>query len=210
MEFRPKWRGQYFASFDKFWNRLFLWFVNDPELSDVKIRTDKPIYNPGDSAIIEITSLSPESIDKNSLPTVTFPDGRKQEIDIESVSDNRYQGGFQVEKGGIYKISIVPAGESEKYNNLTKSETIFIVEPPENEVKGPTENKEFLKFIADKSGGKYITIRDNLDKLNLDTSKKKTITGYETKKLWDNPFIFLFIIGMLSSEWLLRRRWGLK
>jgi len=29
--------------YDKFWNRLFLWFVNDPELSDVKIRTDEPI-----------------------------------------------------------------------------------------------------------------------------------------------------------------------
>jgi len=196
--------------YDKFWNRLFLWFVNDPELSDVKIRTDKPIYNPGDSAIIEITSLSPESIDKNSLPTVTFPDGRKQEIDIESVSDNRYRGEFQVEKGGIYKISIVPAGESEEYQNLTKSETIFIVEPPENEVRGATENKELLKLIADKSGGEYITIRDNLDKLNLDVSKKKTITGYKTEKLWDNPFIFLLIIGMLSSEWLLRRRWGLK
>jgi len=196
--------------YDKFWNRLFLWFVNDPELSDVKIRTDKPIYNPGDSAIVEITTLSAESIDKNSLPTVTFPNGQKQEIDIESFSDNRYRGEFKVEEGGIYKISIVPAGESEEYQNLTKSETIFIVELPENEIRGPTENSELLKLIANKSGGKYITIRDNLDKLNLDTSKKKTITGYKTEKLWDNPFIFLLIVGMLSSEWVLRRRWGLK
>ncbi len=196
--------------YDKFWNRLFLWFVNDPELSDVKISSDKPIYNPGDSALIEITTLTSESINKNRLPTVTLPDGRKQEIDIESVSDNRYRSEFKVEEDGIYRISIVPAGESGEYQNLTKSETIFIVEPPEYEVKGPTENKELLKLIADKSGGEYISIWDSLDKLNLDTSKKKTITGYKTEKLWDNPFIFLLIIGMLSSEWLLRRRWGLK
>lgn len=196
--------------YDKFWNRLFLWFVNDPELSDVKIRSDKPIYNPGDIAIIEITTLTPESINKESLPNLTFPDGKEQKIDIESVSDNRYRGEFKVEDDGIYRISIVPAGESGEYQNLTRTETIFIVEPPEKEVKGPTENRELLKLIADKTAGRFITIEDNLDKLNLDSSKKKTITGYKTEKLWDNPFIFLLIIGMLSSEWILRRRWGLK
>ena len=196
--------------YDKFWNRLFLWFVNDPELSDVKIRSDKPIYNPGDTAIVEITTLTPESLNKNSLPTVTFPDGQEQDIDIESVSDNRYRGEFEVKESGIYRISIVPAGESGQYQNLARTETIFIVEPPESEIKGPTENKELLKFTADETGGRFITLEDNLDKLNLDSSKKKTITGYKTEKLWDNPFIFLIIIGMLSSEWILRRRWGLK
>jgi hypothetical protein len=202
--------GKISPLYDKFWNRLFLWFVNDPELSDVKIRSDKPIYNPGDTAIIEITTLTPESINKESLPNLTFPDGKEQKIDIESVSDNRYRGEFKVEDDGIYRISIVPAGESGEYQNLTRTETIFIVEPPEKEVKGPTENRELLKLIADKTGGRFITIEDNFDKLNLDSSKKKTITGYKTEKLWDNPFIFLLIIGMLSSEWILRRRWGLK
>ena len=202
--------GNVSPHYEKFWNRLFLWFVNDPELRDVKINTDRPIYNPGEKAKIEITTLTPENINKNSLPIVTLPNGQKQEIEVQSISTNRFSGEFKAQENGIYKISVVPDGESEQYQDLNKSETIFIVEPPENEVRGPTANSDILKLIASKSGGKFITTNEKPEKLNLDTSKKKTITGYKTKKLWDNPFIFLLLIGMLSSEWLLRRRWGLK
>jgi len=202
--------GNVSPHYEKFWNRLFLWFVNDPELRDVKINTDKPIYNPEETAKTEITTLAPENINKNSLPIITLPNDQEQKIELESISQNRYSGEFKVQENGIYKISVVPDGESAQYRDLNKSETIFIVEPPENEVRGPTSNQEILKLIAEKSGGKYITTNEGPEKLKIDTSKKKTITGYKTKKLWDNPFIFLLLIGMLSSEWLLRRRWGLK
>lgn len=196
--------------YDKFWNRLFLWFVNDPELRNVKIITKNPIYNPGDDAIIEITTLEPESISNVSSAIMTLPNGNQKEIELERLSQNRYTGEIKVEEQGIYRVSIVPEGESEKYTDLNKSETVFIVEPPEKEVRGPTENSDFLKLIADKSGGEYITTLQNPEDLRLDISTKKSITGYKTKKLWDNPFIFLLIIGLLSTEWLLRRRWGLK
>ena len=198
------------SHYEKFWNRLFLWFVNDPELKDVKINTDKPIYNPGDNAKIEISTLAPESINKNSLPIITTPNGEKHEIELEGISLNRYSGEFKVQENGIYKVYIVPEGESEKYKDLNRSETIFIVGPPEDEVKGPTANQDIMELIAQKSGGEYITIDESPQKLKMDASKKKTIAGYKTNKLWDNPFIFLLLIGMLSSEWLLRRRWGLK
>jgi len=196
--------------YDKFWNRLFLWFVNDPELGDLKINTDKPVYNPGDTVKMEVATLESGSIGDNSRLVITLPDGQEQEIELKNISDNRFGGEFEAGENGIYKASIVPEGESRKYTELNRSETKFIVEPAENEVKGPTANNEILKIIASKSGGRFITTRDNLEKLDLDPSKKKTITGYKTKKLWDNPFIFLLIIGMLSSEWILRRRWGLK
>ena len=202
--------GNLSAHYEKFWNRLFLWFVNDPELRDVKINTDKPIYNPGENAKIEISTLAPESINKNSLPVITLPNGQEKRIELNNISPSRYSGEFKVEENGIYKISVVPEGESEKYRDLNKSETIFIVEPPENEVRGPTANQDIMKLIAQKSGGSFITTKESPEKLNIDPSKKKTIAGYKTKKLWDNPVIFLLLIGMLSSEWFLRRRWGLK
>lgn len=196
--------------YDKFWNRLFLWFVNDPELRNVKISTKKPIYNPGDSATIEVSTLEPENTSNVSRAIITLPNGEQKEIELERSSQNRYTGEFTVQELGIYKVSVIPDGEAEEYKDFNESETIFIVEPPEKEVRGPTANLELLKLIADKSGGEYITTDQNPEELRLDTSKKKSITGYKTKKLWDNPFIFLLIIGMLSTEWLLRRRWGLK
>ena len=202
--------GNVSPHYEKFWNRLFLWFVNDPELNDIKVNTDKPIYNPGENAKIEISTLSPENINNNTLPVAAFPNGEHMAVELEGISPNRYSGELKVAENGIYKISVVPHGESEQYRDLEKSETIFIVEPPENEVRGPTANVDILKIIAERTGGKYITTDQGLQELKIDASRKKIITGYKTKKLWDNPLTFLVLLGLLSSDWLLRRRWGLK
>ncbi len=34
------------------------------------------------------------------------------------------------------------------------------------------------------------------------------ITGREIKELWDMPVVFLLVLALKSTEWLLRRRWG--
>ena len=86
----------------------------------------------------------------------------------------------------------------------------FIVEPPAKEVRGPTSDEGYLKSIASGNGGVYIRAGDGADRLRIDDSRKKTVTGYETKELWDSPFFLLLILGLLFSEWSLRRRWGLK
>lgn len=208
--FSPEGKDNVSPHYEKFWNRLFLWFVNDPELRDLKISTDKPIYSPGDNAKLEIATLNPETINQETLPIVTLPDGTERTIEIERMSPERYSGEIEARQEGIYKISVAPKGVSEKYQDLNKSETIFMVEPSQNEVRGPTANAEFLKTIAGDSGGEYITTNESPQELRIDVSKKKTITGYKTEKLWDSPLIFIVLIGMLSSEWVLRRRWGLK
>lgn len=208
--FGPGSEGNVSPHYEKFWNRLFLWFVDDPELQDIKITTDKPIYNTGEKAKLEVRALTSEDIDQNTLPVVVMPDGAEQTIEIKEVSPDTYTEEFQVEEEGIYKISFVPGSTSEVFQDLNKSETIFMAEPPQSEVRGPTANSELLKTISENTGGKYITTDTSPVSLKLDTSRKKILTGYETKKLWDNTFVFLLLIGLLSSEWLLRRRWGLK
>jgi uncharacterized membrane protein len=202
--------GKVSPHYEKFWNKLFLWFLNDPELKDIKVKTDKPIYNPGENAKIEISTLQEDLINRKSILSLTYPKGEENEIELEKISPNRVSAKVQVEENGIHKISITPDGESGLYNDLNSGETIFIVEPPEKELRGPTANDNILKSMAEKTGGKHITTDQGLEVLKIDTSKKKTITGYKTMKLWDNPLTFLVLLGLLSSEWLLRRRWGLK
>ncbi len=34
------------------------------------------------------------------------------------------------------------------------------------------------------------------------------ITAHETKDLWDMPAVFLAILILKGTEWLLRRKWG--
>ncbi len=202
--------GKVSPHYEKFWNKLLLWFLNDPELKDIKVKTDKPIYNPGDNASIEISTLEENLINPKSLPSLTYPNGEEGEIELERISPNRVSATAKVGENGIHKITVPLDGESSPHNDLNSGEAIFIVEPPEKELRGPTANENILKSIAAKTGGKYITTDQGLEELNIDISRKKTITGYKTMKLWDNPLTFIVLLGLLSSEWLLRRRWGLK
>ncbi len=111
---------------------------------------------------------------------------------------------------GVYKIKARPGDGGADFTDSETSEASFIVEPPGDELRGITSNLALLKYIAGTTGGKYISTRDNPEGLNIENTRKKTITGYKTVLLWDNPFFLLLILGLLFSEWSLRRRWGLK
>ena len=195
--------------YGKFWNRLFLWFVDDPELRNIRISTDKAIYNPGDSAKIEVTVSETNITDKDTEPVLTFPDGDEVGIDIEKTSENRYSGRARLSEYGNYSVT-VPGDDYDLFTDSNIHGISFTVEPAENEVRGPTANEELLKSIAEKTGGRFISTAESARKLGIDNSKKRTITGYETVELWDSPLFFFLLVGLLSGEWLLRRRWGLK
>lgn len=195
--------------YGKFWNRLFLWFVDDPELQNIRISTDKAIYNPGDSAKIEVRGSEADITEKDTKPVLILPGGEEEEIKIEKTSENGYSGQIRVSEYGNYRLTV----SDDDYDLFTDSDNngiSFSVEPAENEVRGPTANKGLLESIAENTGGRFITTEQSPGKLGIDHRKKRTITGYETVELWDSPIFFFLLVGLLSGEWLLRRRWGLK
>ena len=195
--------------YGKFWNRLFLWFVDDPELQNVRVSTDQAIYNPGDRAKIELRGSEHDIEDSGTLPLLTFPEGEEIELDIEKSSENRYGSEVRLDDYGSYRVS-VSEDDYDIFRDSNINGISFTVEPAENEVRGPTSNEGLLKSMAESTGGRFISTDESAKKLGLDNRKKRTITGYETVKLWDNPVFFFLLVGLLSGEWFLRRRWGLK
>ena len=63
--------------YDKFWNRLFLWLVNDPELNGIRVETDKAIYEPGEKPEIKITIIDREEAGQEIMPSLTLPDSMR-------------------------------------------------------------------------------------------------------------------------------------
>ena len=201
--------GDVSPMYEKFWNRLFLWFVNDPDLNDVRVETDKAVYGPGEKAEVRIWELGGEETEETPRSMLVHPDGGVEQIALERSGDNMFTAEIEAGETGIYRVTADenPGGGSsgEELGGIS-----FIVEPPAKEVRGPTSDEGYLKSIASGSGGVYIRAGDGAERLRIDDSRKKTVTGYETKELWDSPFFLLLILGLLFSEWSLRRRWGLK
>jgi hypothetical protein len=71
------------------------------------------------------------------------------------------------------------------------------------------QNRELLEKLASETGGKYYR-PDDASRIPKEISYSEAgISVRETRDLWDMPFFFLGAILLRTSEWLLRRRWGL-
>jgi hypothetical protein len=51
--------------------------------------------------------------------------------------------------------------------------------------------------------------QDELERLPKEISYSEAgISVRDTKELWDMPAVFLVLLGLMSADWLLRRKWG--
>lgn len=70
------------------------------------------------------------------------------------------------------------------------------------------QNRALLEKLSRETGGRYWST-DDLTHLPRDISYSEAgISVRDTKELWDLPAVFLTLLGLVTAEWLLRRRWG--
>ncbi|HEX3036535.1 MAG TPA: glutamine amidotransferase [Thermodesulfobacteriota bacterium] len=208
--------GEVAPYYEEFWNRLHLWLVNDPELKDIRVTTDKVSYNPGERIKVNARVIEYENREGKIESRTLLPSGMQKEMNLKKNDADGFSSGIQTDEYGAYKLKVVvkKGFDIEKGVDFIEEEigdeTVFLVEPPSEEIRGPNTNQALLEIIAKKTEGKAITIRDNPEKLGISFSPKRTITGYKTVEIWDNPWFFIVVLTLLSADWMLRRRWGLR
>ena len=70
------------------------------------------------------------------------------------------------------------------------------------------QNRGFAEKLSAETGGRYWT-PEEVSKLPGEISYSDAgITVRDTKELWNMPIVFLLLLLLPSTEWLLRRKWG--
>jgi len=70
------------------------------------------------------------------------------------------------------------------------------------------QNRRLLEQLAFDTGGRYWTPSE-LKNLPGDVSYSEAgISVRNTKELWDMPMVFLLLLALPTTEWFLRRKWG--
>ena len=73
---------------------------------------------------------------------------------------------------------------------------------------GAVADRELLERLANSTGGRYWRPSE-LNTLPRDISYSEAgISVRDTKPLWDMPINYLLLLGLVSTQWLLRRKWG--
>ena len=71
------------------------------------------------------------------------------------------------------------------------------------------QNRELLDRLAAQTGGKYWRPEDLSDLPEEIAFSEAGVTTRETRELWNMPAFLLLIVLLRSTEWLLRRKWGI-
>ena len=68
----------------------------------------------------------------------------------------------------------------------------------------------YLRKLAVSTGGQLLQA-DELEKLfgRLAVPNTETEPQYELIPIWNQPWVYYLIVGLLGTDWYLRRRWGL-
>lgn len=192
------------------WRQMIRWMVNDVPrsitLSSEKVEGATKLRR----VIAEVKGPDFKIMD-NALVSVELkqPDGSKKELTLESSADipGRYEAIVLCETEGVYLATANCRAEDE--SQLGSADTGWSHEPIADEVRRLGEDTQFLKQIADLTGGKVISTTDLDDFASNIPSELIPIRERITFPLWHQSWVIVVALICFCAEWSLRRRNGL-
>jgi uncharacterized membrane protein len=193
-----------------FWKQMLRWLVSDAP-DPVSVAAEKSSYSPDESVMIhaEVNDSSFLPLNNAQLTAqVKTPSGQLTQLqfawDVEK--DGNYSAAFKPTEEGLFEIS---AEAFQGSRSLGTAKSNFRIAGSTEEFHNAAMNAGLLKRLSSETGGRYYSPAD-CHALPEDISYiDRGASRLEEKDLWDMPFLFLLLIGLVSTEWALRKRKGL-
>lgn len=216
--FDDSWRWRYEVAdlwHVKFWNQIAN-FTAEPPFSVrdkfVSLDAGGVTYQPGQMADLRVRLRDGEGrpVSNATVDAVLLKDGQKMatiRLAADESGGGLFRGRTAPLESGTYEVSVESAAIPE---SQLKARTNFKVEPRETgELTHLAMNEDLLRQIANASGGRYFR-EENLDRVleYLAPMTQGRIVESDTI-LWQSWWWFLPIIGLLTTEWILRKRAGM-
>ncbi len=187
-------------------HRMVRWLTKDPSLDPVQMILPETATSTGQEADVRIRFQDrvPSRIADGAVSFSVFnPEGVKIDAKLKPTSQpGEYIVSFLPQNSGIFRIKVeTPVGQLE--------ESLVVAGPLEGLDAGP--NLDQLQKISISTKGKYIPQKDELIKEIERYAQKAEKQFIEERRLpiWASAFVMAIVLLLLSSEWYLRRRWGL-
>ena len=216
--FDDSWRWRYEVADQhhvKYWNQISNWIAELPfAVRDKFISLDAGAitYQPGDSANVRVRLRDTDGkpVTNAAVDAVLYREGKRAAVIRLNVDENGgglYRGKTAGLDPGEYEIGIESAAIQSRD---TKARTQFKVEPRETgELTMLNLNEDLLRQMSAASGGQYLR-EEHIDKLAAllaPMSQGKVIESDTV--LWQSWWWFAPLVGMLTVEWIVRKRVGM-
>jgi hypothetical protein len=210
----PDLEHSYDAEHKRFWRQIVLWLAKKDESQEgtVWIKLDQRRFAPGQRVEFSVGArdAAGEPLkDAEFRAEVVLPDGSRRPVDSLVRQEDRYTGSFRdTQLSGDYAIEATVLQNHQPYGSARGRFTVF---HQDLELDNASADAETMKSLAAMTGGESLApeqLPDLVKRLAEQTSQFEV--QQETKKtFWDTWPFFLFLVGLLTIEWYLRKRWGL-
>jgi uncharacterized membrane protein len=197
-------------SHELFWRQASRW-LTETSPDQVSVSTPDAV-EPGDSADIDIDtrdiSFAPVA-GANVTATIVSPDGHEQPLPVRRVGESagRFSAAFVPDQPGAYHVRVEARRGREV---LGTPDHWMLVGAGDREFADPRLNEAWLRRVARATGGRYVRANDvGRVAMWLQESAVQRAEP-ERRDLWHQPWAITVVILLLSAEWVLRRRWGLR
>ena len=198
--------------FDRFWRQLFR-LLSEVGRQDVSIHlADQELHPQMDVRVILEKQPNPKNItDTNRKFFVRVEDGQKRrlrEATVELETSRPVDLMFRAEKPDIYTVSVFDVMKVPIATRPIEIRDLNV------EFQDTARNMETLQQWASISDGLAMKVEDCRDAGDLVGQIKAKIEQVRHGKPMRRPvgvngWLLTLVLGCLSSEWLLRKRWGL-
>ena len=204
------------SPFLRFWGQMVRWLagrdVAVEAAAGLVASTDKAYYEPEQTIRISAVVRDEQGEGaRNAQVTATLrnPAGRVDQVTLSSVAGpaGNYAADFEPTTAGSYEITI----QARVGQQLLSGEKLVVeVGRPNLEFEKLDLDDKLLGRIASQSGGRYvhITTADQLTE-HFDRALRKRRLYGEQRLYWP-PLFWVLFVGVLTTEWILRRRFQLR
>jgi len=200
------------SSHDLFWQQLLRWLVAESPGPVVASMPGRLLMDEGRVALK--AQVRDKQFQQTTNAHVTAhiigPQETSAFIDLTPSGSmpGFYEAEWTAEKAGTYlaEVTAEPAGGQPQ--ELGRDVVTFQREDGVAENFHTEQNRRLLEQLASDTGGRYWTPPE-LKNLPGDVSYSEAgISVRNTKELWDMPLVFLLLLGLPTTQWFLRRKWG--
>jgi uncharacterized membrane protein len=197
-------------AYDTFWRQAARWLA--AESPDPVAVTVPSAAEPGDAASIDIeardAAFAPVP-DATVDATITTPAGETTPLKLHRSdgAGGRFSAAIAPDRAGLYRVRVDARRGAAA---LGTADQWFYVGGADREFADPRLNEGFLRRVARATGGRYVHPGEASRLAGWLQAAVPQNAAPERRDLWHEPWAFGAIVLLLSAEWILRRRWGLR
>ena len=202
--------------YSRFWAQVLRWMATNTDDEKLHLTTDADSYAIGDTAKVTAYLYSEAYRATQTDATVQFevvpPEGAPFQLQIRGITQtatdtgNLYSTQFSLLQNGTYRIRATARTANQ---TLGEDRIDIHVHPQLAELEAPQLNEALLRKLASETSGTYFAMAD-AEALPQNIAKVQNSVFVDAEReLWSHPLILIIVVGLLGTEWFLRKRIGL-